>query len=480
MEQNTEKKESKVGNFFKSIGKFLKKHIKLCIVLVIVIAIVLYVRHSMKAAQELLEQQANEPVTSTLEVKDLTKSVSVTGSLSAKEVTTVTSTIGSTGISGIKVAKVNYEVGDYVEAGTVVVEFDGDDYNRQVAELNAKYEIDDARSNKTIADYTKQIADLQKEIEEDQQWLDEKAIYYKAVKDYKEAADKYYYDADTVNKYREVEEIVSRRDGVTIEGYEAKEKGIKTKQDQINELQQNIYLAQLEQNYAKTYTQVDSKKDVYESMEKTQVSAPISGYIITMNVEAGNNYNQGTTVFTIADTSEFYVEATVNEYDVANIKEDLPAVIKFEATGDEEFEGAVTYVAVASESTVAGTSASSASSLSGMSTSGSTATYKIKIKLNENDERLRTGMTAKASVILDSVKNVFAAPYDCVQEKDDGTFFINEILEDGTKKEIPVTKGLESDYYVEVKGDGLKDGMTIEAIVTDAPSTDVMDYVTFE
>lgn len=478
----TAKKPSKVGRFFKGIGRFLKKHIKLCIVLVIVIAIILYVRHNVQVAKEALEEMANQPTTSTVSKMDLQKSVSVTGSLSAKELTTVTSTIGGTGLSGVKVSKVNFKEGDYVEAGTVVVEFDGDDYNRQIAELNAKYNIDNLETTQSIEDLQKKIADLQKEIEEDQAWLDEKEIYYTAVKNYKAEADKYFYDPDTVAKYNEVKNIVATRDGVTIEGYEAKRDGIKTKQDQIDDALQSIQLAQLKQNYATTYTQVDAKTDVYESMEKTQVSAPISGYIITMNVEEGNNYNSGSTVFTIADTSEFFVEATVNEYDVANIQKDLPAVIKFEATGDEEFDGIVDYVSIASESTVSGasSSASAMAGMSGVSTGGSTATYKIKIKLNKNDERLRTGMTAKASVVLDSVKDVFAVPYDCVQEKEDGSFFINEIAEDGSKKEIAVTKGLESDYYVEIQGEGLKDGMTVEAIVSDAPSTNVMDYMYIE
>ncbi len=459
---------------------FLKKHIKLWIVLIIVIAIVLYARHSIKKAQEALEAAANEPVTSTVSVMDLQKSVSVTGTLTANDLKTVTSSIGGTGLTGVKVSKVNYKEGDYVEAGTVVVEFDGDDYNRKIAELNARYQIDDARSAKAIVDSQVKIADLQKEIEDDQKWLDEKNIYYTAVKNYKAEADKYFYDADTVAKYREVEELVARRDGVTIEGYEAKEKGIKTKQDQIEQLRQEIYLATLEQNYSQTYTQVDAKDDVYESMEKTQVSAPFSGYIVTMNVEEGNNYQTGSTVFTIADTSGYVVEATVNEYDVASIQQGLPAVVKFEATGDEEFKGEVTYVSLASEATLSGTNAAASAMAAAGTTGGTTATYKVKIKLADNDERLRVGMTAKASVILDSVSNVFAAPYDCVQEKDDGSLFINEILDDGTKKEIPVKKGLESDYYVEITGEGLKDGMTVEAIVSDAPSTNVMDYITID
>jgi multidrug efflux pump subunit AcrA (membrane-fusion protein) len=217
-------------------------------------------------------------------------------------------------------------------------------------------------------------------------------------------------------------------------------------------------------------------------MDKTQVAAPISGYILTMNVEEGNNYAQGNTVFTIADTSGYIVEGTVNEYDIANIKADLPATVKFEATGDEEFEGTVSFVSIASEASTASSAASEAfgGASAAASTSTGTATYKVKIKLNEADDRFRVGMTAKASIILASAKDVLAVPYDCVQEKDDGSFFVTSIADDGTKKDIPVTKGLESDYYVEIKGDGIKEGMSLETIITDAPSTDIMDYMTFE
>ncbi|MBR1622408.1 MAG: efflux RND transporter periplasmic adaptor subunit, partial [Pseudobutyrivibrio sp.] len=193
-----------------------------------------------------------------------------------------------------------------------------------------------------------------------------------------------------------------------------------------------------------------------------------------------NNYTQGNTVFTIADTSAFVVEATVNEYDVANIQKDLPANVKFEATGDEEFGGTVSFVSVASEATISSNAASSAYSAATTSTSSGTATYKVKIKLNENDDRLRVGMTAKASVVLDSVSNVLAVPYDCIQTDEDGNTFVTAIAEDGTKTNINITKGLESDYYVEISGEGLEEGMTVEAIVTDAPSTDVMDYIYFE
>ncbi len=461
----------------KKIGGFFKKHLKLIIVLAIIAAIVGLVWNNAKKTQKAMEEAANQPATSEIKKMDLQQSVAVTGTLKAVNKATVTSTIGGTGITGVKVSKVNFKEGDYVNAGDVVVEFDGDDYNRKIAELNAQYNIDNKESANNIADLQKKIADDQKKIEEYQTWLTDKERYYINLKDAYEAYKKYPEDENTKKRYTSETEIcISVHDfsfnGYTgLDAYEKKRDALKDLQNEITTYQNQIEIAQLKQNYAQTYTQVDAKDDVYESMEKTHVSSPISGYIITMNVEEGNNYAQGNTVFTVADTSGFVVSATVNEYDIANIATGLPAKIKFEATGDEEFDGEVTFVSVASEGSISGQQGQAVQGTSNV------ATYKVKIQLNENDDRLRVGMTAKASVILDSVDNVLAVPYDCVQQDKDGKDFVAVIKKDGTKKNIYVTKGLESDYYVEIKGEGLKEGMTVEAIVKDAPSTDIMDYM---
>lgn len=455
----------------KKIGGFLKKHLKLIIVLAIIAAIVGLVWNNAKKAQKAMEEAANQPATSEIKKMDLQQSVAVTGTLKAVNKATVTSTIGGTGITGVKVSKVNFKEGDYVNAGDVVVEFDGDDYNRKIAELNAQYNIDNRQSEIDIADLQQKIKDAQTQLAKKQKYLDDNKYIYEDIKDAFQQYEKYRTD-DVKKRWDEQSAIAAgRAEPVTIEIYERTQDEIETLNLQIQTYQNQIELAQLKQNYAQTYTQVDAKDDVYESMEKTHVSSPISGYIITMNVEEGNNYAQGNTVFTVADTSGFVVSATVDEYDIANIATGLPAKIKFEATGDEEFDGEVTFVSVASEGSISGQQGQAAQGTSNV------ATYKVKIQLNENDDRLRVGMTAKASVILDSVDNVLAVPYDCVQQDKDGKDFVAVIKKDGTKKNIYVTKGLESDYYVEIKGEGLKEGMTVEAIVKDAPSTDIMDYM---
>ena len=51
-------------------------------------------------------------------------------------------------------------------------------------------------------------------------------------------------------------------------------------------------------------------------------------------------------------------------------------------------------------------------------------------------------------------------PYDCVETKEDGTSIIY-VDEGGQRKEMTVEKGMETDYFAEIKGKDLKEGMTV-------------------
>lgn len=195
-----------------------------------------------------------------------------------------------------------------------------------------------------------------------------------------------------------------------------------------------------------------------EKLGECVVTAPISGVITSLSVEEGETYENGE-MFVVQDMSAFIVEATVDEYDISNIAKEMEAVVKTDATGDEELTGVVTYVAPTPE-------AAGQTSMGG-SSSGS-ATYKIQISLTDNSDKLRVGMTAKTSVVLSSAKDVLALPYDYIQTEKDGTCYIEAVTDFNPRqmqqetmntKKITVTKGMESDYYVEIVSDEISEGM---------------------
>ena len=470
--QEKNKPKAKKKGLFSKLGGFIKKHKLLFIILIIIIValIVAAVQMQKKAAAQNVEAPV---MTTELTKMDLNKSVSVTGSLTAGDTASVTSTL-----NGVKITNVNYKVGDYVEKGETVVVFDGDDYNTKLADLNAKYNISDKQSQHSIEQYQDQIEEYQKQITEDQEYLDTWATVYNNLKD---AYDKYQAnisDESAKNRWTTESQAAATLDdgkGVSIQNYEAKQDEIDDLNDKIEEAQYNIELAQLQQEYDKNYTQSNEYETVYDNMDNTKVTAPISGYITAMNVEEGNSYTMGSTIFTISDTSSFVVEATVDEFDIASIAEGQKAVVKFDATDDEEFSGEVTYVSIASTSAESSSSSSAASTMS--SSSSGTASYKLKIKLDNVDDRLRVGMTAKASVILDSASDVFAVPYDCIEEDEDGNSYVTEVADDGTETKITVTVGLQSDYYEEIQSDQLTEGMKLKATASSSDSSSSDDMM---
>ncbi|MBR1622405.1 MAG: efflux RND transporter periplasmic adaptor subunit [Pseudobutyrivibrio sp.] len=452
-----QKKPNKIVGFFKTLGRFIKKHLLLFIIIIILIGVgVFFGRKYLAKADN--HQEEEQTFTTAVEVMDLQSSVSVTGTLAAGQSQSVTSTVAT----GTEVSAVYYEVGDYVEAGTVVVEFDADDYATKLAELNAKYNISDKKNAKELQDYLDEIEEYQEEITEIQEWLDEYEIYYLDVKDAYENYQKYPY-SDEKARYEEQAAAVKSLYNFTMDDYEDKQDEIEELQEKIEEAQYNYELAQLQQEYDNTYTKSDEYDSVTESQSGTQVVAPFSGYITAINVSEGNNYTQGTTVFTISNTDSFVVEATVDEYDITSLSEGLSAVVKFDATDDDEFTGTLTYVAVTSDSTTSTSSSSSSGSSSASSSSSSSASYEVKITLDDTDDRLRVGMTAKASVILEAVTDAYAVAYDCVTTDADGNSYVIAVDDEGNETQIDVTLGLESDYYVQIISDELTEGMLVKA-----------------
>lgn len=183
-----------------------------------------------------------------------------------------------------------------------------------------------------------------------------------------------------------------------------------------------------------------------EQIEDCTVKAPMSGVVTAVNIEKGDVYN-GTAILTIEDDSAYEIAAEIDEYDIGKVQVGQQVIIKTNGTGDEELEGTVTQIAPRA------------------STGGSEVTYQVIISVDTPNDQLRMDMTAKLSIVLESRENVLTVPYEAVQEKEDGTSYIEVVKADsgteGATEEVTVQKGIESDYYIEVSGENLSEGMEV-------------------
>lgn len=266
---------------------------------------------------------------------------------------------------------------------------------------------------------------------------------------------------------------------------DAYEKAVDTQEDanrsntsSILNKQDSVKSAKLEAS-----TSTDSEDDKIEELEdkiqRCTITAPISGVVTSVSAVAGENYDAGE-ICVIQDDSSFIVEATVDQYDISNVSQNMVAVIKTDATGDLEMQGTVTFVSPTPKTS----SSSSTGSGSGTSSSSSSSTeYPIEIKISTKDDRLRIGMTAETSILVESAENVLSVPYDCIETNADGESVIY-IVEDSAlkgqtssgnsmpkkpsgeempsnKRAVVVKTGLETDYYTEIISDDIEEGMMV-------------------
>lgn len=193
-----------------------------------------------------------------------------------------------------------------------------------------------------------------------------------------------------------------------------------------------------------TIQQESSVDSLNKQIEKGAVTADIGGTVTAVNIKEGERYAGGAIV-TIQDTGALVVSAEIDEYDIADIAIGMKAVFKTDSTRDQQLTGEVIFI-------------------SPTPTPGSDVTYQVKVRIDSDTARLRIGMNAKLNIILEETVNVLTVPYDAVQQDESGNdvIYAVEHTDNGgvIKTAIPVTVGVEGDYYVEVSGD-IKEGMEI-------------------
>ena len=184
----------------------------------------------------------------------------------------------------------------------------------------------------------------------------------------------------------------------------------------------------------------------------TEITAPMSGTVTAVYAEVGS---AGTgLLFIIEDTENFVIATSVKDYDIGVVQEGTLATIRSDATGDDVYEGQVTYIAPTANKTAMGVT----------DTSGDIS-FATDVAVTSRDTRLRIGLTVRMNFIVAKEQDVLAAPYDAIYEnaRGESCMLIAEKQSDESwlLREQVVECGLETDLDVAVKANGLTDGMTV-------------------
>ena len=193
-------------------------------------------------------------------------------------------------------------------------------------------------------------------------------------------------------------------------------------------------------------TRADATR-VADILAKTDIVAPISGVVSRLPVQEGEMVvmgiqgQLGTTLMTISDLSAIDAEVKVAEADVLRIALDQTASVTLEAIPGVTFAGRVVEIG-ASALPIAGTGAAARE-------------FRVKVRLDNPDQRLRPGLTCDAEVLTAERRNILVVPLQSVVVRtgSDGTERTGVFVANGRAVRFqPVTTGLIGGLDIEVSG----------------------------
>lgn len=467
--------------------------------------------------------------TVTLERGTLEDSISATGTVESSQVSTVTTDLKYT------VKEVHVQVGDSVKEGDIICTLDTSELEDSIQKMkedlaenkaDAQEQYEDAQTALTEAQ--EKVTETYDDMEEAEDDLDDaKSAYDKAysiVKPYQSKVDSansaLLTALNTMNSAQSTlsqaqaayDQLVASvgEDGPGVAeaktaleqaktNFETAEKAYQDAQTTLNDAQSQLQTAQSTSNYnslSSAYTQAqtayDQAKSTYENaltaaenaedtrdkaldnynkagesdeleeledqLDKCTLKAQTDGKVTSLNATVGSVVDGA--VATIQDTSKLQISINIAEYDIENVKEGMKAIITSDVI-DGEISGTLTQI-----------------SPTASGGGNSSSTFSAKVTVDSADSGLLIGTNASVEIIQSTTENVFTVPLDAIETLEDGTtqIYVRSETQEDTFEPVPVTVGETNDYYAEISGDSLKEGMVVKASVLDETITQELPF----
>ncbi|MCR4646843.1 MAG: efflux RND transporter periplasmic adaptor subunit [Oscillospiraceae bacterium] len=463
-------------------SKKKKKTIIIVVIVVVILAAIVFgiVACSKALSDSLSQLSAGMTELSTVERRDLSNYISVSGQVESEDLVKVTSTVTA------KVKKVNAEIGKEVKAGEVLLEFDSDDLQTQYDNLKKNLENSDNLTAHTHDINVRNLENAKRDkttsLQQAQRSIDSANNALNKARSTRD---------DYRNKYNSLLEQINRGDfnedplkyeaaqqqlasleaafeqaDASISSYEDAVQAAKdayTQTERSCDMQIQSYQDILDnEEYSKDNSGETELKKLADAIKDCTVRAPKSGIITALNVAEGS-IPTSEALMTIENKDSLKITVTIAEGDILKIHEGQKAIVKTTATGDQEFNATVKRVV----NIVSGGTTDVLGRTSG-------AGYSAEIVIDDKDTALLIGMTAKVQIILEEKADVLSVPYESIKEDDDGNKYVLLAITDEkngvtTAKRANVTTGMEGSYFTEIESTEVKEG---DKIVMDASAYD--------
>ena len=231
--------------------------------------------------------------------------------------------------------------------------------------------------------------------------------------------------------------------------------------DEFDKIKQALQQAKEEKVAAIDALQVvrDGVSKSNASASSTLIRSTISGRILDIPVKVGNmvilsnNFNDGTTIASVANMNDLIFRGNIDETEVGRLYNGIPMKITIGALQDLTFDASLEYISPKATD----------------NNGANQFEIKAAVKVGK-DDKLRSGYSANAEIVLSSVQKALTIPESAIEFSGDSTF-VYVIKTKGSKKEYErrqVTTGLSDGVNIEIKkGLTAKDKVRGPQIVAD-------------
>lgn len=404
---------------------------------VVVIGLIILVNHQMSSVKSMLSQDLS---TTTLKKTSLEDSISASGDVESSSSVNVTSSLNYV------VNKVNVSVGDKVNKGDVLAVLDATDLQKTVDEDQQSYDSAVKQYNLKVSQASQSLQDAKNNVSQAQSDLETAKGAYASTNGDSAGS------ANYNSRYNDAEN---------------KDQTTKTAKQTLTTAQSN--LTQSQNNYDSTLandtttTAKDQLQTAKDNLAKVTITAPVSGIVTAVNATVGNTTTGGSastgttataetsvgtgaggsTLFAIQSENSYIVKASVADYDVIKLSVGKDVSITVDSTS-ASFTGKILTISPVANSS---------------------GNYDITTSVdNPSTNSLRAGMKTTVKIVLDKKDGIYAVPVDAIIKQNGKTYVV--ILDSSNRREmkrtyLEVTTGMETDYYTEISGNSLTDGLNV-------------------
>lgn len=168
------------------------------------------------------------------------------------------------------------------------------------------------------------------------------------------------------------------------------------------------------------------------------VRAPESGTVTALLTVPGAPVDSLTPIAAVADLDRLAVDVDLSEFDVAQVKRGMRAIVRVDALGGKPFRGKVAFAALTGTNT------------------GGVVTFPVRVDIARS-ARLRPGMNVSVRIVVARRAHVIQVPVEAVSQDEDGQTIVNVVDANGESSPRAVTLGLSSNKNLEIRK-GLRAG----------------------